>query len=549
MLNKEDILKLNKRELQKVFFQYTDETDSQLVQKDKALKLIEIEKKAIDEKYVKLQQDHEDLRYKFQLLLCQLYAPKSEKLSSIPDKQFDEADLTEEEKKIVESAEQEIQVAAHTRKKNKDKHGGRNPLPEELPRHDTLHDLPESERYCPVCNKLMQEIGREICEQLGVIPLEFYVDRHIRIKYACTCGECIKLAPLPRFPIPKSIAGASLIAQTVVAKYCDSLPLYRQEKIWQRHDIDIPRKTLCNWVLKAGELVEPFVDLMQEEILRGPVINADETPVQVMKEADKKNTTNSYMFVFAGGKEGKAVVYKYSISRSKETPTTFLEKYKGYLQTDDYDGYNEACEKNPIIRLYCWAHVRRKFHDIVKTTKTKGKAYLALQEIKRLYKLEKEAREAGMDTEQKRLFRLKNAKPILEEFKTWLEKTKETTPPKFPLGQAINYTLDNWAGLIVYLSHGYLEIDNNRAERKIKPFVVGRKNWLFMGSPRGAKVGAIWYSIIETAKANGIEPYAYINYILARLPYCKTKEERIKLLPWNCSMEKITGALYGKKTE
>lgn len=332
MLNKEDIVSLNKKELQKAFFQYTeyvDKIESRLAQKDNALKLVETEKKAIDEKYVKLRQDYEDLRYKFQLLMMWRFAPKSEKLSKVPEKQFDEADLTEEEKKIVETAEQEIQIAAHTRKKNnKDKQGGRNPLPEELPRHETIHDLPESERYCPVCNNLMQEIGREICEQLGVIPLEFYVDRHIRIKYACTCGECIKLAPLPRFPIPKSIASAGLIAQTVVAKYCDALPLYRQEKIWQRQDIDIPRKTLCNWVMKAGELVEPLVELMQEEMLRGSVINADETPVQVMKEPDKKNTTNSYMFLFEGGKDGKAVIYKYSSSRSKETPTNFINHYR-----------------------------------------------------------------------------------------------------------------------------------------------------------------------------------------------------------------------------
>jgi transposase len=545
MLSKEDIFSLNKKELQDTFFQYAA-----------ALKLAESEKqttekakKEIEEKYVKLQQDYEELRYKFQLLMLWRFAPKSEKLPKTPEKQFDEADLTEAEKKIVESAEQEIQVAAHTRKRNKNKQGGRKPLPEWLERIDHLHTLPESELRCPVCNKRLKEIGREICELLGVIPLKFYVERHIRIKYACTCSECIKLAPLPKFPIPKSIASASLIAQTVVAKYCDALPLYRQEKIWQRQDIDIPRKTLCNWVLKAGELVEPLVDLMQEEILRGSAINADETPVQVMKEPDKKNTTNSYMFVFAGGKDGKAIVYKYSASRSKETPTNFLKGYKGYLQTDDYDGYNEACEQNLITRLYCWAHVRRKFHDIVKTTKTHGKSFVALQEIKRLYKLEREAREAGMDTEQKRLFRQEKAKPILEEFKTWLEETKKTTPPKCPLGQAIHYTLDNWAGLGVYLNHGYLEIDNNDTERRIKPFVVGRKNWLFMGSPRGAKIGANWYSIIETAKANGIDPYAYIKYILIRLPYCKTKEERIKLLPWNCSMEEITDVLYGKKTE
>lgn len=549
MLSKEDILNLNKKELQQAFFRYTDEIDNQLIQKDKALKSVETEKKALDEKYVKLQQDYEELRYKFQLLMLWRFAPKSEKLPKNLEKQFDEADLTEEEKKIVESAEQEIQVAAHTRKRDKNKQGGRKPLPEDLERHETLHTLPESELNCPVCNKLLKEIGREISEQLCVIPLKFYVDKHVRLKYACACGECIKLAPLPKFPIPKSIASASLIAQTVVAKYCDALPLYRQEKVWQRQDIDIPRKTLCNWVLKAGELAEPLIDLMREEILRGPKINADETPVQVMKEPDKKNTTNSYMFVFAGGKEWEAVVYKYSASRSKETPTNFLKKYEGHLQTDDYGGYNEACEKNPIVRLYCWAHVRRRFSDIVKATKTHGKAFVALQQIKRLYKLEKEAREAEMDIKQKRLFRLEKAKPILEEFKTWLEQTRETTPPKSPLGKAIHYTLDNWTGLIVYLNHGYLEIDNNRAERKIKPFVIGRKNWLFMGSPRGADVGAIWYSIIETAKANGIEPYAYINYILARLPYCKTKEERIKLLPWNCSMEKITEALYGKKTE
>jgi transposase len=556
MLNKERILKLNTKELRRTILQLIDrqnQTETQLNQTKTRLSRTEAqfrkEKEALkkaEARYREVLEKLEDLRYKFQLLLCQLYAPKSEKGEAAEGKEFDEAVLTPEEMETVKKAEEEIQVAAHKRKKVVNKGGGRHPLPADLTRIEITHTLPDKEQRCPRCGKRLREIGEEISELLKLIPQKVVVEKHIRKKYGCSCDECVKLAPLPKFPIPKSIATPSLLAHIIVSKYKDALPLYRQEKIWQRYGVDLPRKSLCYWILKSAELAEPLISLMKARMLSGIKINADETPVQVMKEAGRKNTTKSYMFAFLGN---KAVVYIYNPTRCSEIPTNFLTSYTGYLQTDDYAGYNEACKENSITRLYCWAHAKRKFHDIVKTAETKGKAYVALQYIKKLYRVEREAREAKMDVEQKKSIRQKEAKPILEEFKIWLDQTQKTTPPKSPLGKAIHYTLDNWEGLIVYLENGHLDIDNNVAERKIKPFVVGRKNWLFMGSPSGAKAGAIWYSLIETAVDNGIEPFAYLQYILEKLPYCKTDEERIKLLPWNCHLAEITEMLEPKKLE
>lgn len=487
-----------------------------------------------------LLEENNQLREQLVLLLYNMYAPKSEKFSK-KDLQFDEADISEEEKKIVEEGDEEINIAAHSRKKPK-----RKPLPKDLPRTIVEHRLPEDQMRCD-CGCLLHVIGEDRSEQLEYTPPQLRVLEHIRYKYGCRqCEEGVKHAPLPKYPIPKSIATSSLLANILISKYCDALPLYRQEGMWRRLGIDLPRATLSSWVLKCGELFLPLIHLMQQEIITGKKVNADETPVQVMKEPEKKNTSKSYMWIFVGGPESNIIVYKYHATRGGIVATEFMEGFKGYLQADGYSGYNEICRKEGVIRVGCWMHARRKFADIVKITKKTGKAHVAMNYIRKLYKIEEQAKERNLSAEQIKNLREEEAQPILEEFKQWLEDSQEHVPPKGLLGKAITYSLSNWPELTVYLTDGDLEIDNGVAERKLKPFVIGRKNWLFMGSVNGANAGATIYSLIETSKANGINPYSYLKYILEKLPYCNVDQEREKLLPWNVDVKDIAKVAFKK---
>lgn len=489
---------------------------------------------------IKLLDENNLLRDQLALLLYNMYAPKSEKFSK-KDLQFDEAEITEEEKKIAEEGDEGISVAAHSRK-----NPIRKPLPKDLPRVTIKHELPEDQLKCS-CGCLLHVIGEDRSEQLEYIPAQLKIIEHIRLKYGCRCcEEGVKYAALPKHPIPKSIATPGLLANILISKYCDALPLYRQEGMWRRLGIDLPRATLSNWALKCGELFSPLIPLMQQEIISGKKSNADETPVQVMNEPGKKNTSKSYMWIFVGGSKSNVVVFKYHATRGGVVATEFYEGFKGYLQADDYSGYNTICREKDVIRLGCWMHARRKFADIVKVAKKAGKAHVAIGYIKKLYKIEKLAKEQKLSAEQIKELRTNEAKPVLDEFKQWLQDTQGRTPPKGLLGKAIAYSLSNWPELTVYLNDGELEIDNGVAERALKPFVIGRKNWLFMGSVNGANAGATIYSLIETSKANGINPYSYLKYILEKLPYCDTDEERKKLLPWNVDVNDIAKVAFKK---
>jgi transposase len=491
----------------------------------------------------------ENQRYKFQVLtlteqlnlaLARRYAASSEKLSPDQISLFNEAELDGEADpdSVVDVSidDDEITVAAHKRKKR-----GRKPLPDHLPRVDVVHELAEDERRCDHDGRLLSEIGEVISEQLDIIPAKIQVTRHIRKKYACDCGHCIKTAPLPAQPIPKSMASPGLLAHITVSKYADALPLYRQETILQRIGVDIPRATLANWMIKVGYLVQPLINLMHEQLLSHDIIQMDETTVQVLKESGKKAQSKSYLWLQRGGpQEQPVVLYHYDPGRGAEVAKRLLEGFKGYLQTDGYDGYNAAVAKNNLIHVGCMAHARRKFNDAVKAqgkNRKRGKAHRGLTLIRKLYRVEKQARK--LKPEKRYAQRQLHAKPILDEMKIWLENVLPQVPPSSVTGKALNYLYNEWDKLIRYLEDGRLEIDNNAAENAIRPFVVGRKNWLFSDSVKGVTASANLYSLIETAKANGLEPYAYLRYLFTELPKAQTVDAIEALLPGKLDADQI----------
>ena len=491
-------------------------------------------------------------RYKVQVLtlteqlnlaIARRYAASSEKISPDQIYLFDESEAagcagadTADDAAESDTTDDGVAVAAHRRKK-----GGRKPLPKHLPRIDVIHVLAESERCCDHDGRLLMEIGEVTSEQLDIIPAKIQVIRHIRKQYACDCGHCIKTAPLPAQPIPKSMASPGLLAHITVSKYQDALPLYRQEQILQRIGVDIPRATLANWMIQAGALIQPLINLMQDRLLSYDIVQMDETPVQVLKEAGKTAQSKSYLWLQRGGPPAHPVVlYHYDPGRGAGVAKRLLEGFRGYLQTDGYDGYNTAVATHHLIHVGCMAHARRRFSDALKAqgkNKRRGKAHRGLTLIQKLYRVEKQAR--NLTPEKRHAQRQLHARPILDELRTWLDQVLPQVPPTSATGKALNYLHNEWGKLIRYLDDGRLEIDNNAAENAIRPFVLGRKNWLFSASVRGVKASANLYSLIETAKANDLEPYAYLRYLFTELPKAQTVEAIEALLPGNLDKDQI----------
>ena len=332
------------------------------------------------------------------------------------------------------------------------------------------------------------------------------------------------------------MASPSVLAMLLTTKYVDGLPLHRFEKVLGRHGVDIPRQPLARWVIQCGEHLQPLLNLMRDRLLESRVIHCDETRVQVMKEPAREPTSQSWMWVQTGGPPNQPVIlFDYSTSRAQEVPSRLLEGYRGYLMTDDYAGYNALGAQSGVERLGCWAHARRKFVEAQKVQpkgKT-GRADIALNLINKLYGIERDLKEVG--DEQRHESRQQNSLPVLAQLQTWLEKTQPQVTAQNALGKAISYLASNWMKLVRYTEAGYLPIDNNAAERAIRPFVIGRKNWLFSDTPKGATASAQLYSLVETAKANGQEPYAWLRHALERLPQASSVEDFEALLPWNCT--------------
>lgn len=473
------------------------------------------------------------LEQKVRLLQIEIFGRKSEK-RPLPDiNQMRLFDEPEPESPVIE---ERITVPSHSRRKR-----GRKPLPENLPRVEIIHDLDASEKVCD-CGCQLKRIGEEVSEKLDYVPARIQVERHIRYKYACPgCegvdseGPTVIIPPVPAQLLPKSIATAGLVAHIITAKFEDALPFYRQEKIFARLGIELGRGTMAGWVIKTYEKVQPLIELLGHEIRSGPLVGIDETPLQVLNEPGRENTTKSYMWVFRGGDpDHPALVYQYHPSRAGQIPLSYLKGYRGFVQTDGYNGYDALGRQPGVTLVGCWAHARRKFDKVIKARsnpKKKGAADEAVEYIGRLYAIEKEARQNELAPDQIYELRQLKAKPILDAFKTWLDHKIQSTPPKGLLGKAVGYTLNYWTRLVRYIDDGRLRPDNNLVENAIRPFVIGRRNWLFNGHPSGAEASAAMYSLIETAKANGLKSYFYLRYLFDKLPLAQNESDLKNLLP------------------
>ena len=489
----------------------------------------------LSEKDRRNQKEIKILKEQIRYLQDKLFGRKSEKIVNGSGLQqmllFDEPIETPQ----VSEAD-DIEVPAYKRKKR-----GRKPLPDNLPRVDVIHDLNDQEKIC-ACGCEKSRIGQEESEQLDIIPAKMQVIRHIRYKYVCKNCEgveadeaAVSIAPMPEQIIPKSYATPGLLSYLLTAKFVDALPFYRQEQQFRRLGVELSRATMCNWAVKVTHRCLPLLDILHSEILSGLSTNIDETTLKVLKGNKKKNRSKSYMWIFRGGPPDKpALVFKYNESRAGDMAVSYLHGYKGYIQTDGYKGYEILDKKDGIHLVGCWAHARRKFVDVIKVAgkdRKRGAADDAVDFIKELYRIERNARNQGLSFDE--IYRLRQEKslPILQEFKKWLDKKSVETPPKSLLGKAIYYTRNQWPYLSRYVDQGYLKPDNNDAENAIRPFVLGRKNWLFSATTEGAHASAAMYSLVETAKANQIEPYSYLRFLFERIHLAKTTEDYKKLLP------------------
>jgi transposase len=471
---------------------------------------------------------------KIQYLLEQFNLLRHKQFASSSEASPDQISLFDEAEQEQPSAETQTQtIAEHPRKKPV-----RKPLPQDLPRETVVVDLSEAEKVCDCCGGALHEMGKETREQLEFIPAQITVVETVRLKYSCrrcdqegTEGQ-IKIAPAPTSPIPKGIATASLLAYILISKYQYALPLYRLEQMFANYGIEISRKTMADWVIRCAELLKPLFDYLKNTQLKQPILHADETPVQVIHNDKQK----SYMWVYCTGTDSphpvnsirNIVLYDFQPSRSAQCVQNYLSDYAGYLQVDGYAAY----EHTSATLVGCMAHVRRKFIEAQKAQpngKT-GKADWAINRIQKLYAIESQSKE--LTPEARHQQRQEKALPLLVELKEWVDKSLLTVPPKTALGTALAYTAKQWPKVIRYTEDGRLNIDNNRAERAIKPFVIGRKNWLFSNTERGAGASAVIYSIIETAKANGINTDAYLKMLLEELPKRQQGQAIGDLAPW-----------------
>lgn len=464
-----------------------------------------------------------------------IFGRKSEKLTA----QLEQLEFRLEELETAQAADDAVQAAkeaaqessTHTTPKSR-RRPARKPLPEDLPREVVTHLPPHT--CCPDCGGALRQFGEDVSEQLERIPATYKVIRHVRPKFACAGCERVVEAPAPARPIERGLPGPSLLAHVLVSKYGNHLPLYRQSEIFAREGVDLDRSTLAGWVGAASELLTPLVDQIRTHVMAASKIHADDTPVPVLAPGKGKTKTGRlWTYVRddrpAGYTTPPAVWFAYSEDRKGEHPRRHLKDFKGALQADAYAGLHHLYGDGIIYEVSCWAHARRKLHDIhvVHASPTTTEA---LARIGALYAIEEEIR--GKPAELRRSVRQARAKPILDDLRRWMEKTLGLLSTKSETAGAIRYALSRWRALTRYVDDGLLEIDNNAAERALRSVVMGRKNYLFMGSDSGGERAASLYSLIATAKLNGLDPDFYLRTVLARIP--EHPINRIQeLLPWN----------------
>jgi transposase len=409
-----------------------------------------------------------------------------------------------------------------TKRINHHKHG-RGQLPAHLPRVEIVHDLNDEQKKCPCCGEDRQCIGSEISEQLEFDPASLKVLKHIRHKYACGscgngCDQCdckshIEIAGKVPQPIEKGLAGPGLLAYVITSKLADHLPLYRLEDIFSRQAVQISRSTMCAWMLAGGQLIQPLVELIISRVKQSRVIHTDDTRVPVQDPATKGKCKSGRIWTYIGDGHHPYIVYDYTPDRTRAGPQRFLADYKGYLQADAYGGYDGVYHKGDVIEVACWAHARRKFFDAKETDGRRAAAMLEM--VQQLYAMEDQAK--SLDDDARRQLRQQQSVPILQSIKRWIDEQLPLILPRSPMAQAMQYTLNQWDALNRYVEQGYLNIDNNAAERALKRVAIGRKNWLFAGHDDAAANHARLYTLIASAQRHGLDPQAYLTSVLANI--------------------------------
>ncbi len=466
------------------------------------------------------------------------FGASSEKTPPEQTQLFNEAEV--EAKPTPEPVMEEI---TYRRRKRQ---GYREEQLKDLPVETIEYRLPPEEQVCSCCGGDIHEMSTETRQELKIIQAHAKVVKHVRYVYGCRrCDRegtetPIVTAPMPAPVLPGSIVSPSAMAHIMTQKYVDGLPLYRQEQSLARLGIELSRQTLANWMIQgADRWLLPLFERMHEHLLDLDILHADETTLQVLKEPGRSAQSNSFIWLYRSGRDGPAIVlYDYQTTRAGKHPQRFLSGFKGYLHVDGYPGYNDL----PGVTLVgCWSHARRKFDEALNALPT-GKRHVAvpakegLDFCNQLFAIERQFHDAT--PEERYRVRLEYSRPILDAFSAWLKYQSPRVLPKSAFGQAINYCRNQWGKLENFLLDGRLELDNNRSERSIKPFVIGRKNWLFANTPKGARASVTIYSIVESAKENGLNPYTYLQYLFERLPNldlqdCEALDE---LLPWSSSL-------------
>jgi transposase len=499
----------------------------------------------------------ERLKEELRLARHKQFGASSEKADAGQHQLFNEAEVLGAEAPAGEG--EEVTVPAHKRARGK-----RKPLDDRLPRQRIEHDIPESEKLCPCgSGQRRPRIGEIVTEQADIVPAKVVVLQHVRFKYG-PCRQCdgvfpaarpmtvdasiaaigstnepqaIIIAPTPAQPIPKSLAAPGLCAWIAMSKYGDGLPLYRQEAILARYGLSISRATLAAWMIRLGELIVPLINLAEEVQLGYDVLQMDETTIQVLKEDGRAAQSDSRMWVRRGGPPDQPVIlFDYDPSRSGKVAWRLTQDFKGYLQSDGFSGYDAVGNREGVVHVGCLAHARRKFDEALKAQPVGNRGGLALEGlmlIQKIYRIEKAAREAKLSPELRKQLRDSQALPVWAELRRWLDAKRGQVPPQMLTGKAMTYLNNQWPQLVRSLDDGRLEVDNNRCENALRPFVLGRKAWLFSDTPAGAEASARLYGLVETAKANGCEPYAYLRRVFTDLPKATTLAEIEALLPWN----------------
>lgn len=491
------------------------------------------------EKTIKNLQDQvSNLTEMVMLLRKEKFGPSSEKAAKSSEEQlslFNEAEI-EADGAITEPITKSVK--GYLRKETRTK---REELLKDLPVVEIECDVPAKDQFCVRCGKALKHIGKEtVREELEYIPAKIQIVRYVRWSYGCpsckhTGQPYIVKAQTPTSLLNHSLASPSSVANVMYEKYVNSIPLYRQEKAWEQMGVALSRATMANWVIRCSEdYLRPVVEHMRKQLLSRDIIHCDETPVQVLREEGKKPQTRSYMWLYRTGidDEKPVVLYDYQPSRNGDHAVTFLKDFKGYVHSDGYSGYNKL---TGIIRCGCWAHLRRKFIEAIpqrKSTEGLTNAEIGRNYCDQLFMIERDLKE--LSPEERKSKRLELEKPVLEAFWCWLENLEALKGSA--LGKAVTYALNQKKYMENYLLDGRCCISNNAAENAIRPFTVGRKNWLFADIPKGASASAVVYSIVETAKANGINVYTYLHYLLLYMPdtdWRNHPEELDHLMPWS----------------